>query len=26
VQSLELWYGKAHPLSNRPEVSLFGQK
>jgi hypothetical protein len=26
VQSLELWYGKAHPLSERPEVSLFGQK
>jgi len=26
VQSLELWYGKAHPLSRRPEVSLFGQK
>ena len=26
VQSLELWYGKAHPLSARPEVSLFGQK
>lgn len=26
VHSLELWYGKAHPLSRRPEVSLFGQK
>ena len=26
VQSLELWYGKANPLSARPEVSLFGQK
>jgi hypothetical protein len=26
VQSLELWYGKVHPLSARPEVSLFGQK
>ena len=26
VQSLELWYGKAHPFSRRPEVSLFGQK
>jgi hypothetical protein len=24
VQSLELWYGKAHPLSRRPEVKLFG--
>lgn len=26
VQSLELFYGKAHPLSARPEVTLFGQK
>jgi hypothetical protein len=26
VQSLELWYGKANPVSRRPEVSLFGQK
>lgn len=26
VQSLELWYGKAHPFSRRPEVSLFGQR
>jgi hypothetical protein len=26
VQSLELWYGKAHPFSRRPEVSLFGQQ
>ena len=26
VQSLELFYGKAHPLSARPEVTLFGQR
>jgi hypothetical protein len=26
VQSLELWYSKAHPFSRRPEVSLFGQQ
>jgi hypothetical protein len=25
VQSLELWYGKAHPFSARPEVTLFGR-
>ena len=26
VQSLELWYSKAKPWSNRPEVRLWGQR
>lgn len=26
VKSFELWYGKAHPYSRRPELSLFGQR